>query len=252
MAFNLQNIQRGGGNKPPRVVIHGTPGVGKTTFAACAPEPIFIQCEDGLGQLDVDAFPLAATWDNVMAAFGSLYTEPHEYKTLVVDSLSALEELIWQQVAKAANKGNIEDLGYGKGYIIALDYWKQFWDGINALRDKGMMPVLIAHSNIKRYDSPEVEPYDRYQIKLHERAFQLVYERADVIGFANYETNVTKAEVGFNQKVARGIGTGRRLLHLNEKPAYIAKNRYSLPDSIPLDWSEFMGSFNQNQTTNAA
>jgi hypothetical protein len=43
--------------------------------------------------------------------------------------------------------------------------------------------------------------------------------------------------VGFNNKVSRGISTGERLLYTSEKPAYLAKNRYSLPDSLPLDWS---------------
>jgi hypothetical protein len=108
------------------------------------------------------------------------------------------------------------------------------------MRDQmGVMPILIAHSDVARFDSPEVEPYDRYQIKLHKRAFQLLYERADIIGFANWRTIVIKDDVGFNQKQSRGVGTGERLLHLVERPAYVAKNRYSLPDTIPLTWQAF-------------
>jgi len=109
-----------------------------------------------------------------------------------------------------------------------------------AMRDQmGITPILLAHSEVSRFDSPEIEPYDRYLIKLHKRAFQLLYERADIIGFANWQTHVVKADVGFNQKVARGVGTGERLLHLIERPAYIAKNRYNLPESLPLDWATF-------------
>lgn len=237
MAISLTSIQKGGSNKPPIITLHGGPGIGKSTLAASAPVPIFIRTEDGLGKLTTDAFPVANTWGEVLEAIGTLYQEKHDYRTVVVDSLSALEPLIWRQVAQDACKSNIEDLGYGKGYILALDYWAQFLAGITALRDqKGMMPVLIAHSDVIRYDSPEIEPYDRYQLKLHKRAFQLLYERSDIIGFANWRTHVIKTEVGFQQKVSRGVSTGERLLHLVERPAYIAKNRYGLPDTLPLSW----------------
>lgn len=238
--ISLASIQKGGSRKPPIIVIHGAPCIGKTVFGVSGPTPIVVRTEDGLGFLTPDTFPIAASWDDVIAAIGALYQEQHDYATVVVDSLSAMEPLIWRQVARDNNKENIEDLGYGKGYVIALDYWAQFLQGITALRDdKGMTPVLIAHSDVIRYDSPDVEPYDRHQIKLHKRAFQLLYERADVIGFAAWRTHVVKAEVGFNQKVARGVGTGERLLHLVERPAYIAKNRYGLPETIPLSWQAF-------------
>ena len=237
MSISLKDIRKNNFDLPPRVVIHGTPGIGKTTFAAGAPSPIFIQTEDGLGNLAPDAFPLARTFDDVIGAFGALFAEEHDYHTVVIDSLSALETLIWNKVAKDGDKASIEDFGYGKGFTIALDHWHTFLDGINALRDKGIMPVMIAHTDVVRFDSPETEPYDRYLIKLHKRAFQLLYERADIIGFANYQTAVVKTEAGFNKKVSRGVETGDRRLHLIEKPAYVAKNRYSLPESIDLSWS---------------
>jgi hypothetical protein len=242
MAISLSSIKRHApANKQPITLLYGPSGIAKTTTAAQAPNPIFICTEDGLGLNQVDAFePYPTTWAEVIDQMGALFKEKHEYKTFVLDSLSALEPLIWKQVALDNNKTSIEDLGYGKGYVMALDYWSQFLQGVIALRDQlGMMPILIAHADIVRYDSPEVEPFDRYQIKLHKRAFQLLYERCDIIGFANYRTLITKDDVGFNKKQARGIGTGERLLHLVERPAYIAKNRYGLPETIPLSWQSF-------------
>ena len=240
MAISLASIQKGGAQKPPIVCLHAGPGLGKTTFGASAPKPIFIRTEDGLGMLGPDAFPIAETWQAVIEAIGTLYTEKHDYQTVVIDSLSALEPLISKQVATDNNKKSIEDIPYGRGFGMALDYWQQFLQGVIALRDhKGMMPILIAHSDAVRYDSPEVEPYDRFVFRLHKKAFHLIYERADVIGFANWRTLITKDDVGFNQKQARGIGTGERLLHLVEKPAYVAKNRYGLPETIPFSWQAF-------------
>jgi hypothetical protein len=78
-----------------------------------------------------------------------------------------------------------------------------------------------------------------------------VQEWCDVVGFANYKTIVKSSDVGFNNKVSRGISTGERLLYTSEKPAYLAKNRYSLPDSLPLDWSalaDAMTTATPNQT----
>jgi hypothetical protein len=253
MAINLKSIQKGGDRtKPPMLLVYGTPGIGKTTFGAGAPSPIFIRTEDGLGTLQCDAFPKAETWSDVMDALTALYTETHQYGSVVVDSLSALETLIWRKVAADDGKSSVEELGYGRGYVMALDVWHQFLDGIVALRDKGMIPVLIAHSDVVRFDSPEHEPYDRYQIKLHKKAFQLHYERCDIIGFANYHVSVTKADAGFNKKVARGVEVGERRLHLIEKPAFIAKNRYSLPESIPFRWQALQDALSESYAATEA
>ena len=241
MAISLSSIQKGGTRKPPITVIHGSPGIGKTTLGASAPNPIFIRTEDGMGTLTCDAFPVAESLQDALDALTALYSDPkHGYQTVVIDSLSALEPLIWKRVAQDNNKQNVEDLGFGKGYVMALDYWTQFLSGVIALRDQqNIMPIMIAHSEVTRYDSPTSEPFDRYLIRLHKRAFALIYERADIIGFANWQTMIVKDDVGFNQKQARGIGTGERLLHLVEKPAYIAKNRYGMPETIPLSWQSF-------------
>lgn len=240
MAFDLASIGRGGEVKPPIMTLHGGPGIGKTTLAVSAPSPIVIRTEDGLGNLAVDAFPLASDWQQILEAMSALYQGQHEYKTVIIDSMSALEPLIWHQVAIEGNQASIEEFGYGKGYVMALEHWHSLLRGLAALRDqRGMMAILIAHSDVIRFDSPEVEPYDRYQIKLHKRAFQLLHERSDIIAFAGWRTSVVKDEVGFKKTVSRGVGSGERLLHLVEKPAFIAKNRYNLPETIPLSWDAF-------------
>ena len=93
-----------------------------------------------------------------------LYTEAHDFQTVVVDSLDWLEPLVWQPCAIQPTPGTIEQPGYGKGYVAAVDTWRAFLDGINGLRDdRGMGVVLIAHADIKRFDSPETDPYDRYE-----------------------------------------------------------------------------------------
>jgi hypothetical protein len=238
--ITLDSIKTSTKPKPQRIVIHGTHGVGKTTFASQAPAPVFIRTEDGLGKLNVPAFPLAKSYGDVMDALKALLGE-HQYKTIVVDSVDWFEPMVWEQTCfdHGQTTGDIESFGYGKGYVHADKYWREFLDALTKLRDdRGLTVVLIAHTEIRNFKSPDSEPYDRYSLKLQKRAAALVDEFADVIGFAKYEVFTEKTDVGFNKTVTRGIGTGQRLLALEERPAFDAKNRYGLPPEIPLSWSE--------------
>jgi AAA domain len=198
---------------------------------------VFIQTEDGLGTMEAAHFPLARSFEEVLEALAALYSESHDFATVVVDSVDWLEPLIWTKACRDNGWNSIEDAGFGKGYVACLGLWRQYVDGLNALRDeRGMTVVQIAHTDIKRFDSPEHDPYDRYIIKLHGRAAALLLEHSDVVLFANYRISTVKAEVGFNKKVNRALGSGERVVHTAERPAFLAKNRYDLPDALPLHW----------------
>ena len=240
MAISLASLKRSTTLSRPRILLHGVAGVGKTTFASKAEKPVVIQTEDGLGTLEVDHFPLAKSFSDVSEALVSLYEEPHDFRTVIVDSADWLEPLIWKQACAIHKWGSIEEPGYGKGYAAALDIWREYLEALNALRnDRDMTVIQIAHTDIKRFDSPVHEPYDRYVIKLQARAAALLQEHSDVVLFANYRVSIAKAEVGFNKKVARALGSGERVLHTEERPGFLAKNRYGLPDTLDLDWSKF-------------
>ena len=246
MAISLASLKSTSALAPPRILAHGVAGIGKSTFGAQSDRPVFIQTEDGLGNIKVAHFPLAKSFDDVMEALAALYSEPHDYKTVVVDSVDWLEPLVWQRACKDNGWGSIEEPGYGKGYVAALDLWRQYLDGLNALRDeRGMTVIQIAHTDIRRFDSPEHEPYDRYVIKLHARAAALLQEHSDVVLFANYRISTVKSDVGFNKKVTRALGSGERVLYTAERPAFLAKNRYGLPDVLPLDWQAFAAAMPQ-------
>lgn len=236
MAFDLSSIKRGPDLKPPRLFLYAVEGIGKTTFAASAQKPIFIQTEDGLGALDAARFPMVERIDDVRNAIGTLYQQEHEFETVVLDSADWLEQIIAKEIESTHEA---KDLAYGKAALKQAEVWRELLDGLNALRnERGMAVILIGHCQIKRFDSPETEPYDRYMPKLQERSSALVREWADAVLFANYRTVVKTTDVGFKKEVSRGITTGERLLYTTEKPAYMAKNRYALPDSMPLSWAD--------------
>jgi hypothetical protein len=237
MAISLASIARTQrASAPPRIVLHGVQGCGKSTFGAGAYKPIFLPFEDGLTGIETAAFPLLTSYEDAVAALDSLVRESHDYGTVVLDSLDWLEPLIWNRVARDAGKESIEAISYGKGYIEATAYWRGVLEKLNALRARGMATILIAHTEVKRFDAPDTDAFDRYVLKLHKSAAALVVEWADVVGLAQIETAIKKEAQGFGNRV-RGIATGRRVLRVNESPAYIAKNRYGLPDPLPLDWN---------------
>lgn len=235
MAVSLASLVRQSKPKPPRIWVYGTSGIGKTTLATYAPAPVFIQTEDS--HVEVPTFGVLKTYSDVTAAIGELINQPHEFKTLALDSVDWLEPLIHAETCRVNKWSNIEDPGYGKGFAAALDVWREFLEGLTILRDQREMGIiLIGHAEIKKFDSPETEPYDRYQPKLQRSASALVQEHVDALLFANYQVSTTKADAGFNRKAVRGVGTGSRHLYTIERPAFLAKNRFNMPDKIPLDW----------------
>ena len=239
MAFNLASIRKGPQALPPRIVIYGEHGLGKSTFAAGAPAPIFIQTEDGLASLDVASFPLAARHEDVLEAVGALYAEEHDFETVVLDSLDWCEKLIWSYVARKHDKGSIEDFGYGKGYTVAAEAMGELLAGLNALRtERGMAVILTAHAQVKRFDDPTSASYDRFELALHKAASALVSEWADVIAFASHDIVVRTEEAGFNKRLKKAVASDR-VIHVERQPAFNAKNRYGLPPKLPLSWDSF-------------
>ena len=239
MAIDLNSLEQTGKKpKPPIITLYGTGKIGKTTLAASAPDPVFIRTEDGTDNVSVKAFPLAQTFQDVNDALKALAGD-HDRKTLVIDSVDWLEPLIWQEVCGRNGWANIEEPGYGKGYAAAADVWREYLAAINWLRDNKELTVIqIAHHQNKRYAAPDNDPYDRYTIKLHDRASALIAEDSDVILFANYKTMTKETDVGFNKKITRALGTGQRVLHTTENPAWVAGNRYNMPPEINLTLNE--------------
>jgi len=50
-----------------KVVIYGSEGIGKSTFAAQFPNPLFIDTEGGTSHMDVRRIEKPANWDELLA-----------------------------------------------------------------------------------------------------------------------------------------------------------------------------------------
>lgn len=236
MSF-LDRVIKGKLDKPQLVLLYGPDGIGKTSFGADAPNPIFLGAEDGTANLDVARFPAPTCYGDILDSIKELIEEKHEYKSLVIDSLDWLEPLVWNQVCKDGQKKKIEDFGYGKGYANALEEWRKMISLLDTLRaTRKTNIILIAHSQVKTFHDPsQLEGYDRYQLKLNEKASALFREFVDSVLFANYETFLKSND----QKKVKGLGDGSRKIYTQRRPAFDAKNRAGLPFELPLSWESF-------------
>ena len=239
MSSVLSTVVKGKVYTPDLVVIYGVDGVGKSTFASQAPNPIFVGSEKGTANMDVARLPSVNTFHDVMNAIKALTEDQHDYKTLAIDSLDWLEPLVWDAVCREAGAPNIEAAfgGYGKGYVAANKLWAEMMTKLSALREtKKMAIVLIAHAQVKAFNDPQQNAtYDRYQLKLNEKASALWREYADCVLFANFEVYTKQND----KKKTIAMGDGTRLIYTERRPGYDAKNRYGLPSTLPLDWNAY-------------
>lgn len=240
--MGLAAITKSTKREPPRILVAGTEGIGKSTFGAGAPSPVFLGPEDGTGRLDVARFPRPTTWAEVLEALRSLDAS-HQFSTLVVDTIDWIEPLVWAHVCALGKQESIEDFGYGKGYTKALDEWRIFLSLLERIRDRGMTIILLGHTHIKTYKNPEGDDFDRYSLKLNEKAGGLLREWCDVVTFAQFEQFVERDD---KTKRSRGVDTGARFLYTRRRAAYDAKERYGLPEAIPLSWDAFSAAMEES------
>lgn len=262
--ISLASMSKGATIRAPRIIVLGVEKIGKTTFACGsrivngkvteaglnAPAVISVKGEEGADALDVPKFPTAMTLSEVMECFGALYNENHDHRTVVLDSASALEPLVWADVCAKAKVSSIEEVGggYGKGYTEALGRWRDVLDALDTLRaERNMASIIIGHVKVKRFDDPAGPSYDSYTFDIHEKAANLLFRWADLILFANTKVLVKTEDKGFGAEKARGVdagggGGGNRFLFTQKRPAHPGGGRGpfgQLPYELPMDWAAF-------------
>lgn len=231
-------IQRGVQVVPVRGCFYGPSGVGKSTFAAECPAPLFFDFEKGSHHLSVDRVE-PKDWEETISMLKALRDEPHDYKTIVIDTADWAEKLLIVHICKKHHKESIEEFGYGKGYTILAEGFAEFLALLDELRAKGIHIVFVAHSQIRKFEQPDqTGSYDRYELKLTKQTAPLLKEWCDMLLFCSYETKVVELD---GRK--KGIGGRERLLFTCHTAAWDAKNRQGFAEKLPFKFASVASAF---------
>lgn len=241
----LDKIKKGNSNLPPRVALSGVQGVGKSTFASNTPNPLFICPEDGLTGLDHVDRLTPTTFSELHLILDSIIGSSNGYKTLVIDTVDWMERLVYDHICTRDGKKNIEDYGWSKGYVVAENEMVGVLRKLDLIRHKhGMWIILLSHVKIKSFNDPAGETWDRYEMKGHHKMTGIVSEWVDACLFAFYEVFKTKNKDGREKAIG-----GDRVIKTQWNPAYDAKNRLNLPESLSLDFNALLLAINENKSS---
>jgi hypothetical protein len=214
-----------------KVVIYGPEGIGKSTFAAQFPDPIFCDTEGSTKHMDVRRTPKPTSWAMIVDQVRYFIQKPDMLKTFVLDTADWSEQMCAEALCAKSQKTGIEDFGYGKGYIYLGEEFGRLLNLLEELIGKGVNVVVTAHAKMRKFEQPdEMGAYDRWEMKLSKTCAPLLKEWADAVLFANYKTLVVNVD-GKNK--AQG---GQRVMHTTHHPCWDAKNRFSLPEELPFEF----------------
>ena len=247
--YILMKITRGKIASAQKVVIYGPEGIGKSTFAARFPEPLFIDTEGSTKNMDVARLDKPTSWTMLNNQIAYVTQNPNICKTLVIDTIDWAEQLCLNEICAAYGKKGIEDFGYGNGYVYEKEEFGRFLNSLEELIDRGVNVVLTAHAQLRKFSQPdEFGEYDRWELKLGKKTGSqispLVKEWADMLLFANYKTVAVQADKEGNKFKAQG---GERVMYTEHHPCWDAKNRHGLAALLPFDYAQIAHIFSAAQ-----
>ncbi len=227
------NIKTGKQTRAVKVVISGCEGIGKSTLASQAPDPLIFDLEGGTDQIDTKRVSDIKNWDDLKAVVDEVIKNPSICRTLVIDTADAAESMCSKYICKKYRVEGIESLGYGKGYTYLGEEFGVFLSKLNELIGKGVNVIIIAHAKMRKQELPEEQgAFDRWEMKLTKQVGPLVKEWADAVLFCNYKTMV----VGNDGGAKKAVG-GMRVIYTTHHPCWDAKNRFGLNEELPLAFS---------------
>ena len=231
----------------PIITLYGKPGIGKSTLASEFPDPLFLLTENP--ELPgIRALPVASSFEEIwsMAVELSKLEKP-PFKTLVIDSISKLDNLIVDYILQKEEEGRKTSSkmitlssscgGYGAGYDKAKSIHLSFNGVLNKLKAKGVTVIYIAHLAIAKHRSPDQEDYDTYSINMnHDKSRAVYIDGSDLVGFCRLRSFTTDTESG--RTLIKSSEDRVVVVGIND--ANVSKNRFNMPTEIKMNANEII------------
>ena len=176
-----------------KVFIYGASGVGKTTFGTTAPQPLYISAEAGLLSVAEHApdYIEVKSMAELNAAYEFLSNEKHDYETVIIDSLTEIQNVVMTKITGPDGSPGLSDWGVFSTEMAKI---------LRRFRDLPMHVVFLALEN-KSEDKDDSGVYYGPQLygKLADRAAAFM----DFVGRMAFYRQ--KAEGEDKPKAKRGI-----------------------------------------------
>lgn len=242
MALDWNDLKDTADTDPPIFTVYGGAKLGKTTLASEFPSPVYVRTGEGERQstgAPMKSFGVSESYGDVIDQADWMLEAEHDRRTWVLDALDGLEQLINTEACARNGWANIEESGFGKGYFAAHQIWLEFVKKVLALKKAGFYVVLISHVKAKTVPGITTDSYPRYMLNLRDDAAGAICDASDLIGFLHQRVAIKKEELGFKKTNTRGEGGGDVMIAVQERPGYVAGNRYQIPKpTLPFKQGE--------------
>lgn len=138
--------------KATKAVLYGPEGIGKTTFASKAPEPLFIDTEGSTTRLNVRRLPAPESFAMILEQVQWVLENRNVCKTLVLDTADWAQSRCVNAVCAKYQKGGIEDFGYGKGYSYVYEEFGRLLNLLDQVVDAGINVIVTAHAAMRKFE----------------------------------------------------------------------------------------------------
>ena len=225
---------------PPKIILYGQAGIGKSSFAASA-NALLIDCENGAGQIpNLKRTPYLETWLQMRQWLVELATvEEIGAPALAVDTIDWMIHRITEFVTidldgkKPADVTNTLGSSHGGYYkareVVENIVYRDLLPLLNKISSRGVAIILLAHAANVKMTSPEGFDFRMAAPDLPDWILPTFIEWSDAILYASHN--------GDQRTI---LTTGTNVIQ--------AKNRYSLPTELPLSWQELINAMSKNSS----
>lgn len=216
---------------PPKLIVYGTPGIGKTTLAARA-NALLLDCENGAGAVPgLTRTPFLKTWPDILNWLIEIERNaPDGLGAIAIDTVDWAVQRIVEYVVMdldGKSRGAVTNTlssshgGYFKAREIVQNIVnRELLPALNAITDRGIAVLLLAHAANAKITTPEGYDVRLASPDIPQWIAPTFIEWADAVLYASRESD------------------GTRSLTTEGTNNITAKNRYGLPPKTALDWAE--------------